>query len=126
MLFRSEATFIALQRNPHDGEISALAKLIGRPVHDCCALNEELESMLALLALIDDYVGVSNTNMHLRAGVGRPARVLVPRPADWRWMADGGRSPWFRDFEVYRQSADGHWDAAMARLASDLIIATAR
>lgn len=121
-----DATFIALQRNPHDGEISALAKLIGRPVHDFCALNEELESMLALLALIDDYVGVSNTNMHLRAGVNKPARVLVPRPAEWRWMADGGRSPWFPDFEVYRQSAEGDWDAAMAQLASDLKKSIAR
>ena len=36
--------------------------------------------MLALLSLIDEYVGVSNTNMHLRAGVGKTAKVLVPAP----------------------------------------------
>jgi hypothetical protein len=41
-------------------------------------------------------------------------------------MADGGRSPWFPDFEVYRQSTDGGWDAAMTQLASDLKNATAR
>ena len=76
--------------------------------------------MLALLALVGEYVGVSNTNMHLRAGVRKTARVLVPRPADWRWMTDGDRSPWFPDFAIYRQTADGDWDPAMTRLAADL------
>ena len=35
-----------------------------------------------VLALLDEYIGVSNTNMHLRAAAGRTARVLVPRPAE--------------------------------------------
>ena len=72
--------------------------------------------MLALLALLDDYVGVSNTNMHLRAGVGKPARVLVPSPPDWRWMMNHARtSPWFPGFSIYRQSLRGDWDARARR-----------
>jgi len=63
---------------------------------------------------------VSNTNMHLRAGTGRPARVLVPRPAEWRWMATGDDSPWFPGFRVYRQGPDGDWGAAVNRLREDL------
>ena len=35
---------------------------------DLSALNENLEDMAAVLSLIDEYVGVSNTNMHIRAG----------------------------------------------------------
>ena len=89
-------------------------------MHDLSALNEDLEAMLALLALIDDYVGVSNTNMHLRAGVGKTARVLVPCPAEWRWMAQGDESPWFPGFKVYRQKTDGNWNEALGRLAADL------
>jgi hypothetical protein len=76
--------------------------------------------MLALLALIDDYIGVSNTNMHLRAGVGKTARVLVPCPAEWRWMAKGNRSPWFPGFSIYRQENNGDWSNALAQLAADL------
>jgi hypothetical protein len=89
-------------------------------VHDLSALNEDLEAMLALLALVDEYVGVSNTNMHLRAGVGRTARVLVPQPPEWRWMAVGEASPWFPGFRVYRQHVDGEWRDALARLSRDL------
>ncbi len=114
-------TLIGLQRNPTKGELDEFSIALGRRVHDFSALNEDLEDMLALLALIDDYVGVSNTNMHLRAGVGKIARVLVPSPPDWRWMMNGAEhSPWFPGFSIYRQSLRGDWSSALARLKTDL------
>ncbi|TAM45251.1 MAG: tetratricopeptide repeat protein [Gammaproteobacteria bacterium] len=113
-------TVLVLQRLPAAGEIDQFATALGRPVHDLSALNDDLESMLALLALLDDYVGVSNTNMHLRAAVGKTARVLVPAPPEWRWMAEGKESPWFPGFSVYRQGYDGSWEGAFDMLAADL------
>lgn len=119
------ATFIALQRKPGPGEMQAFSDAMGRPLHDATELNNDLEGMLALLALLDDYIGVSNTNMHLRAAVGRTARVLVPAPAEWRWMQSGRASPWFPGFGIYRQSANGDWDAAFEALGRDLASAAA-
>jgi hypothetical protein len=113
-------TLLALQRHPAPGELDQLAATADKPVHDCTDLNDDLEQMLALLAAIDDYIGVSNANMHLRAATGRNARVLVPNPAEWRWMADGGSSPWFPGFRLYRQTLDGRWDQALIALANDL------
>ncbi len=101
------------------GELGQTQAALGRPLADFTALNEDLEHMLALLAVIDDYVGVSNTNMRLRAAVGKTARVLIPCPAEWRWMATG-TSPWFPDFSVYRQNVNGEWDAALAALHHDM------
>jgi len=114
-------TFIALQRNPDAGDIEKFSAALGRPVHDFTALNDDLEGMLALLALIDEYVGVSNTNMHLRAAVGKTAHVLMPCPAEWRWMASGSSSPWFPGFRIYRQSRQGSWDPALAELKANLV-----
>lgn len=114
------ATFVALQRKPPAGEIEKFSRLLDRDVHDFTDLNDDLEKMLAVLALIDEYIGVSNTNMHLRAAAGRTARVLVPQPAEWRWMASGAASPWFPGFSIYRQSSGGHWAGALARLRLDL------
>ena len=113
-------TVFALQRKPAVGEIEALSHALGRPVHDLTALNDDLEGMLALLALLDEYVGVSNTNMHLRAAAGRTARVFVPAPAEWRWMQSGRTSPWFHGFSIYRQSLEGNWAQAVAELKHDL------
>jgi hypothetical protein len=83
-------------------------------------LNENLEDMVALLAELDEYVGVSNTNMHLMAGLGKTARVLVANPPEWRWMGAGDASPWFPGFRLYRQNQDGAWDGALDRLVTDL------
>ena len=113
-------TVLVLQRNPGSGEIDQFSATLGRRAHDLSALNDDLEQMLALLSLIDDYVGVSNTNMHLRAGAGRTAQVLVPSPPEWRWMAEGKGSPWFPGFSVYRQGYDGDWTQALEELAVDL------
>ena len=113
-------TLIALQRHPAAAEIHTLAAACGRPVADFTDLNEHLEDMLALLELLDDYVGVSTTNMHLRAAAGRTARVLVPNPAEWRWMQSGSSSPWFPGFRIYRQSLQGEWSPALDALARNL------
>ncbi|MGZ5225943.1 MAG: tetratricopeptide repeat protein [Burkholderiales bacterium] len=119
-LSMSCGTLVALQRRPVNGEIDMLSTITGRTIHDLTDLNDDLESMLALLDLLDDYVGVSNTNMHLRAAVGRSARVLVPTPAEWRWMHSGRTSPWFPGFKIYRQSLNGDWTAALTSLKQDL------
>ena len=113
-------TMIALQRAPEPGELDRLAAALGRPVHDLTALNDDLEAMLALVAALDDYVAVSNTNVHLRAAVGRASRVLVPNPPEFRWMAEGRESLWFPGTTVYRQETDQDWTLALADLASDL------
>lgn len=122
-LQQSRGTLIALQRHPAAGEIAALVAASARPVADLSALNEQLEDMQALLELLDDYIGVSNTNMHLRAAAGRAARVLVPSPAEWRWMNCGDRSPWFPQFRIYRQSPHGDWTPALHALQRDLAVA---
>ncbi len=113
-------TLIALQRLPQEGEIAALAAAAGKVVHDLTALNDDLEAMLALLAQLDDYIAVSNTNMHLRAAAGRTSRVLVPCPPEFRWMASGDESPWFPGSPLYRQAVDRTWTVALARLSADL------
>jgi len=112
-------TLVSLQRAPHPGERERLEAALGRPVHDFAWVNDDLEAALALLDHLDDYLTVSNTNLHLRAGLGRPSRVLVPHPPDWRWGLQGP-SPWFPDHPVYRQGRDGDWGPALERLAHDL------
>ena len=113
-------TIVVLQRKPAVGEIEALAGALDRSAHDFTALNDDLEGMLALVDLLDDYVCVSNTNFHLRAARGRVARVLVPNPPEFRWMVTGEESPWFPGSRVYRQTAAGSWDVAFKALAGDL------
>jgi hypothetical protein len=105
---RSGATYLSVQRDPRPGEAEELARHLGRAVHDFSTANRDLEDALALMAVVDELAGVSNTNVHLRSAAGRPSRVFVPFPYEWRWMADGA-SPWFPGSEVFRQKVSGDW-----------------
>jgi Tfp pilus assembly protein PilF len=119
-LRRAPGTLVSLQRLPTPGEADALAESAGRPVRDLSAVNDDLESALALLAVLDEYVAMSNTNVHLRSAIGRASRVLLQFPPEWRWMARGESSPWFPGCRIYRQSPGGDWTSAIEALAADL------
>ena len=112
-------TVLSLQREPIAADVDRFREGLGAPAADLGAANEDLEEMLALLSLLDEYVAVSNTNIHLLAGLGRTARVLVPHPPEWRWMHQGN-SPWFPGFQLYRQTKQLHWTDALKRLRHDL------
>jgi hypothetical protein len=79
-----------------------------------------LPDALALLAGLDEYVAVSNTNVHLNEAIGRGTRVLVTHPSEWRWTRDDPRSPWFPQAIAYRQAQDGSWANALLALQKDL------
>jgi tetratricopeptide (TPR) repeat protein len=115
-----DATILILQRNPTQDEINQLTEIVNKPVHDLSVLNDDLEDMLALLALLDDYICVHNTNIHLMAGIGKTARILIPYPPEWRDMKTGNESPWFKGFKLYRQNRDKSWSQALDDLKRDL------
>lgn len=111
---------VVLQRLPTEDDKRDFSEAYGKAYLDWSVLNDGLPEMLAGLSLLDEYVGVSSTNMHLLAGIGKTARVLVPQPADWRWMADGEVSPWFPGFKIYRQDERADWGKALISLGKDL------
>jgi Flp pilus assembly protein TadD len=114
-------TLVSLQRGPTAAELDAIRGAAAAPVHDLSPANDDLREVLAVLAELNEYVAVSNTNIHLLAGLRRAARVLVPHPPEWRWMRRDGPSDWFPDFPVYRQSHTRDWTEPLAHLRNDLI-----
>ena len=113
-------TVIALQRGARADDAAQFGRALGAAFHDLSALGDDLPALLAVLAGIDEYVTVSNTNVHLLAGLGRTARVLLPWPVEWRWMRRDGDSPWFPGFAVYRQPPTRDWTEPLERLRRDV------
>ena len=110
---------VSLQRNPEPGATQEFERAFGAKVIDASDANADLEDMLALLSLLDGYAGVSSTNIHLLAGLGRGGDVLVPFPPDWRWQSQGD-SVWFPGFRVHRQAATRDWSPALQSLRRGL------
>jgi tetratricopeptide (TPR) repeat protein len=116
-----QASVVVLQRKPDPADMAAFAAALGRRTLDATDVNDDLPRAVALLGALDEYVGPSNTNMHLLAGIGgRRARVLSQAPAEWRWGKAGSESPWFPGFRIYRQRADRSWNEAFLELGADL------
>ena len=74
--------------------------------------------MPAVLSLIDECLGVSNTNMHVLAGVAKTGRVLAPFSPDFRSMHAGDEAPWFGSLTAL---AAGQWATAI-RLWTSLLL----
>jgi Flp pilus assembly protein TadD len=118
-------TVAIVQRAAAGHDVDAFARALGREAPDLTVRDDDLADLLALMWLVDEYVGVSNTNTHLRAATGRGARVLSPLPPEWRWGAAGDESAWFPGFRIYREAPATGWGAALGQLGSDLAAALA-
>ena len=108
---------VGIQRDVPESDRAALAGL----TH----LGEELvdfQDTAAVIALCDLVVTVDTSVAHLAGAMGRPLWVLLPFWPDWRWTLDAERSPWYPDARLYRQGANGDWDAVIARLAAEIAI----
>lgn len=111
---------VVIQRNAAEGETDRFAAALGRPALDLSAVNDDIEDLLALSGLLDRYIGVSNTMTHLRAARQKHSDVIVPRPAEFRWMNAGETSPWFPGSRIYRQMPDGAWPPAFDAVSATL------
>lgn len=111
---------VVLQRKPREDELALLAERLPHPFLDASDMDEDLQDTLALLAGLDGLVGVSNTNVHLLAGIGGRGEVLVPYPPDFRWPEATADSPWFPTFGVHRQVWGEGWAPALASLHTAL------
>jgi hypothetical protein len=109
-----------VQRNASAEDRAAFVRALGRDAPELASRDDDLEDLLALMALVDEYVGVGNTNMHLRAAAGATARLLAPLATDWRWGTSGDESRWFPGFRIYREAAATGWTAALERLSRDI------
>jgi len=115
-----EGTVVSVQRNPDPAEARALEGAMGKTLHDLSGLNADLEDMLVVMQLADEYVGVSNTNVHLRAAAGRTARVLVPWPPSGAGRAISSARRGFQNFPYTAPTRAAAWSEALRKLASDL------
>lgn len=77
---------------------------------------KDFQDTAAVIAGLDLVVSVDTAVAHLAGAMGRPTWVLVPHVADWRWMLEGERTPWYPSARLWRQRADGDWTPVVARL----------
>ncbi len=87
-------------------------------------LSKILTDFSATASVIDalDIVITTDTSVaHLCGAIGKKAYVLVPTPADWRWMQDGESTPWYPSLKIFRQTKRGSWREPIRAIKEQLL-----
>lgn len=74
----------------------------------------------ALMAALDLTISVDTAVVHLGGAMGLPVWVLVPEPADWRWLLHREDSVWYPTLRLFRQTKPGVWDDVLKRVKAAL------
>jgi Flp pilus assembly protein TadD len=81
------------------------------------ALRDFLETA-AVIANVDLVISIDTAVAHLAGAMGKPVWVLLPEPADWRWLTKRETSPWYSTMRLFRQQQRGDWTGPLDRMAA--------
>lgn len=110
--------FLSLQKGEGASEVDELV-WDNRKVLDLGELGT-FSDTAALISALDVVITVDTAVAHLAGALGRPAWILLPFAADWRWLVDREDSPWYPTARLFRQPRVGDWDSVIRRTASEL------
>ncbi len=118
LLRGANANWISLQK----GE--AAEQLANLP-DDVCVVNgssreRDLAETAALIATLDMVITTDTCIAHLAGAMGKPIWILLPKLADWRWMEETERTPWYPTARLFRQRGAGDWAGVMERAVAGL------
>jgi hypothetical protein len=115
-----EIQFVSLQREL-GADDHALLATHGNVID----IGDELRDFADTAALVnrlDAVITVDTAVAHLAGALGKPAMILLPFAADFRWLRGRDDSPWYPGAKLIRQPRFGDWDGAIeqarARLTS--------
>ena len=74
----------------------------------------------AVMKNLNLIITVDTSIAHLAGGLGVPVWVMLPKPADWRWLLDRTDSPWYPTMRLFRQTVTGNWTTVIDEICETL------
>ncbi len=112
--------WLNLQYGLDPAELEQFERRHGIRLHHFEGVGENLTATAALTAALDLVITVQQTALHIAAGLGVPAWVLVPALAEWRYGLEGPSMPWYQSVELFRQQERGVWQSVIEAMAERL------
>src|SRR5439155_13635488 len=110
--------FISLQKGAAVAEVEKLPAEL-----DFVSLGPELEDFCdtaAVISQLDLVLCVDTAVAHLAGALGKPVWLMLPQPADFRWLEGREDSPWYPTMRLFRQSRRDHWEEVVERVKAAL------
>jgi len=68
----------------------------------------------AIMKNLDLVITADTSVAHLAGALGVPVWIMLPFPADWRWLLDRKDTPWYPSMRLFRKSRnDKDWSRVM-------------
>ncbi len=82
--------------------------------------RDSILMLAAVIAQLDLVLTVDTLAAHLAGALSTPAWVILQHAADWRWMTETARSPWYPSLRLFRQCRPGDWTGVVAEVQRSL------
>ncbi len=112
------AAFVSLQKPMPARDLPHMALFPG--MTDLSAELADFGETAALIENLDLVITVDTSMGHLAGALGKPAWILIPKAADWRWLLAREDSPWYPSVRLFRQQKPGAWDVPLEKLRGAL------
>jgi tetratricopeptide (TPR) repeat protein len=112
-----DATFVSLQKHPHETDKEVLRDL---PVIDLTDRIDDFADTAALVRCLDLVVTIDTSVAHLAGALGCRVWILLPYISDWRWLLDRDDSPWYPTARLFRQSEACDYGEVLDRVKSEI------
>jgi FkbM family methyltransferase len=73
-----------------------------------------------VISELDLVLCVDTAVAHLAGALGKPVWLMLPQPADFRWLEGREDSPWYPTMRLFRQSRRDHWEEVVERVKAAL------
>jgi Flp pilus assembly protein TadD len=110
--------FVSLQK-PFPDEDRPFAQTLPHFLDLSAELGDFAETG-AVIKNLDLVIAVDTAVVHLTGAIGSQAWVLIPEPADWRWLLNRTDSPWYPSLKLFRQKRAAEWAPVIADIATAL------
>jgi len=84
--------------------------------------NGRFMDTAAVIKNLDLVITVDTSIAHLAAAIGTPTWIILPEPADWRWMLKRSDTPWYSNVRLFRQPKTGDWNTVIQTVKEELTI----
>lgn len=78
--------------------------------------NGRFADTAAVMQNLDLVITVDTSVAHCAGALGVPVWLVLPYPADWRWMLERTDTPWYPNMRLFRQEKRGDWESVFAQV----------
>ncbi|MFC1845730.1 tetratricopeptide repeat protein [Candidatus Dependentiae bacterium] len=75
----------------------------------------------AIMKNLDLVLTIDTSISHVAGALGVPTWLMLPNPADWRWIIGRDDTPWYpTNMRLFKQPSPGDWDTVICNVIDEL------